>query len=841
MSHPFTDAAIRQLAAEHFQLAIAEIKPLAGEVDLNFRLIAEDGKQFTLKISRPGADPKAIDFERAIMVHLSGKNLHQGLTTKELLQQKEFNEVTLDFNIAFATPRPVGNIITLPEGRLLRLQTWVAGKPLGAVNPITKDMRIRWGGVVAILNQALANFNHPDAPTDYKWNPSQTLECRKLARFFTEEERNIANFFWDRFEEETLPYLSELPSSINFNDAHEQNLLVNDYGIICGLIDFGDAMHTQTINELAIACAYAGMEVPDPLKAMQEVVGGCYAEHFIMGSEDQLTIEATNHLFNLITARLLITVATAAENAYLEPDNPYLQVSAAPAWALLKQLRIISPRLVRRFLQQPIFQPDEDDQQLVFDNWLSQATLHPVVTLSNRSVIPLNLSVGSLDLGHYENYEDQDRFTRHITRYLEDNNADFGIGGYGETRPVYTTDDFAKEGNSGPRWRTVHLGLDVWGPAGTPIHAPLDGTVHSLGVDPTKHGYGHVLILEHCEDQHTFFTLYGHLSADSLKGIQAGTQVQKGDEIARFGTPDENGGWPPHLHFQVMMDMLGYIGDFPGVAYPEEAHIWLDICPNPLPFLGDFKLSEGSLQKVSFSISPEGDEVGSKQGPLHWESVEISTARQQSLGYSLSVSYQQPLHIVRGVRQYLLDTTGRRYLDTVNNVAHVGHEHPKVVEAIRRQAAVLNTNTRYLHDNIVRFAEKLTATMPPELSVVHFVNSGSEANELAMRMCEAWSGTQNMLAVEVGYHGNTSRTIDVSSYKFDGKGGKGAPPRTRLLPLPDVFRGIHRDPATAGKTYGAYAKKIIREWATAGDKIGGFIGESILSCGGQIVLPEGYL
>ncbi|MFT5999809.1 MAG: 4-aminobutyrate aminotransferase-like enzyme, partial [Neolewinella sp.] len=106
---------------------------------------------------------------------------------------------------------------------------------------------------------------------------------------------------------------------------------------------------------------------------------------------------------------------------------------------------------------------------------------------------------------------------------------------------------------------------------------------------------------------------------------------------------------------------------------------------------------------------------------------------------------------------------------------------------------------------------------------------------------EAWSGTQNMLAVEVGYHGNTSRTIDVSSYKFDGKGGKGAPPRTRLLSLPDVFRGIHRDPATAGKAYGAYAGKILREWEATGAKIGGFIGESILSCGGQIVLPEGYL
>jgi 4-aminobutyrate aminotransferase-like enzyme len=132
--------------------------------------------------------------------------------------------------------------------------------------------------------------------------------------------------------------------------------------------------------------------------------------------------------------------------------------------------------------------------------------------------------------------------------------------------------------------------------------------------------------------------------------------------------------------------------------------------------------------------------------------------------------------------------------------------------------------------------------MPEQLSVVHFVNSGSEANELALRMCEQWSATRNMLAVEVGYHGNTGRTIDVSGYKFDGKGGHGAPPQTRLLPLPDLFRGIHPGhPETAGVTYGAYAKRIIAGWQTEGQKVGGFIAESILSCGGQIVLPDGYL
>ncbi|MEM9885787.1 MAG: aminotransferase class III-fold pyridoxal phosphate-dependent enzyme, partial [Bacteroidota bacterium] len=123
----------------------------------------------------------------------------------------------------------------------------------------------------------------------------------------------------------------------------------------------------------------------------------------------------------------------------------------------------------------------------------------------------------------------------------------------------------------------------------------------------------------------------------------------------------------------------------------------------------------------------------------------------------------------------------------------------------------------------------------------HFVNSGSEANELAIRMAKTYTQQQDMLAIEVGYHGNTNACIDVSSYKFDGKGGQGAPPSTHLLPIPDSFRGKYRNPVTAGQEYANYAKPIIQKLAKTGKGVAGVIVESILSCGGQIVLPENYL
>jgi Ser/Thr protein kinase RdoA (MazF antagonist) len=147
----------------------------------------------------------------------------------------------------------------------------------------------------------------------------------------------------------------------------------------------------------------------------------------------------------------------------------------------------------------------------------------------------------------------------------------------------------------------------------------------------------------------------------------------------------------------------------------------------------------------------------------------------EHLGPSLSISYKKPLKIVRGWMQYLYDEQGNRYLDGVNNVPHVGHCHPHVVETAVSQTALLNTNTRYLHDTIVQYAERLLATFPDPLSVVFFVCSGSEANELALRMARTYTNRHDMLVLDAAYHGNTGNLIDISPYKHDGKGGKGAP------------------------------------------------------------------
>src|ERR1041385_6286211 len=158
--------------------------------------------------------------------------------------------------------------------------------------------------------------------------------------------------------------------------------------------------------------------------------------------------------------------------------------------------------------------------------------------------------------------------------------------------------------------------------------------------------------------------------------------------------------------------------------------------------------------------------------------------RSRLLGRNLSMAYEKPLNIVRGSMQYLFDDEGRRYLDAYNNVAHVGHCHPKVVAAGKQQMELLNTNTRYLSELILEYAEKLTAKLPDPLSVCYFVNSGSEANELALRLARAHTNARDLIVLDHAYHGNTTTLIDISPYKHDGPGGNGPPAWVHKAPLP---------------------------------------------------------
>lgn len=774
----------------------AILKPLPGEIDYNFKV----NDSYILKISRIHEDEDVLDFQQNLLEFL---NLNtESLTIPKIIKDK--NQLTI-------------SEITDSQGnkRFVRLLTWVPGRLWSQVNPQLSNLRYSLGNYSGKLTNSLLEFKHPMAHRFFVWDIAQSLWTKNHIDLFTAVEKEILLKFQNQFENSQSEY-SKLRKSVVHNDANDNNIIVsydlkNPYTI--SVIDFGDAIYTQTINDLAVTCTYAIMGHNDPLEAALPIIKG-YNDAF------KLTELELKYLYNCIAMRLVISVTKSAINKIEEPNNSYLLVSEKPAWDLLKKWHLINPDFAYysfRYACGFTAHPNEK----VYNIWAKQQSfkfteLFP--TINKNDIHLLDLSVSSTWIGHEQDFNDLEYFQYKINKLQQQVPNKIIAGGYLEPRPIYTASAYDKVGNYGNESRTIHLGIDFWLPEYTPVHAMFDGEVVIAVNDAGHKEYGGLVVLKHQINTIEFYTLYGHLSVESATKNKIGDFIKKNEFVGCLGNPTENGEWAAHLHFQIMLSLLDYMVDFPGVAYNRQIDVWKSICVNPnLLFKSD---------------SLNNDALTSNQDLINY--------RKQHLGKSLSLQYDKPIKMVRGAGVYLLDQFGQKYLDTVNNVAHVGHEHPNVVSAGQNQMALINTNTRYLHENINTLAKSLLETLPAEISVIHIVNSGSEANELAIRMAKAYTSQQDIIVSEFGYHGNTNKCVDISSYKFDGKGGKGAPEYTHVFPIPDAFKGKHTG-VNSAKDYAKEVELQIEKVHNKGRGVAAFIIEPIISCGGQVELPNGFL
>ena len=525
----------------------------------------KDSQRFVIKISNTAESKLELEMQNAAMLHLA----QHGLPVPQVIASHD-NEL----------------ITTISDNNQqtfhLRVLSFVEGVFYSELdeNQHQETLWSNLGLFIGKLQHAFSNFQHQGAYRYLDWDLSHGYAiCHAKKQHLNRAQSELVKHFLTLYQIQTLPRLSELPRSIIHNDLNDHNVLLDEQLRLSGLIDFGDMVHSQTINELAIACAYALMGQEHPIVALKSIV----ASYHQVSPISELEIEL---LPSLIALRLCTSVCNSAEAIKQEPNNEYLMVSAKPAWQLLHQLKDIN----------------------------------------NFSLVcQLKLACG-------------------------------------------------------------------------------------LPVDSGRN------------------------------------------------------------------------------------------------------------------------------------SEEITDFRKKHLGKSMSLSYQQPIKMVRGQGAYLYDQNGSAYLDMVNNVCHVGHCHPKVVAAGQKQMAKLNTNTRYLHDNIVDFSEALLATLPKELSVCMFVNSGSEANELAFRLARNATGSKELLTVEGAYHGSTNACIEASPYKFNGPGGTGPQDYVHIVELPDPYRGKHQGNTLA--TAHAYADSVgehIDKIESSGKKVGAFICESLQGVAGQIIMPDGYL
>lgn len=192
--------------------------------------------------------------------------------------------------------------------------------------------------------------------------------------------------------------------------------------------------------------------------------------------------------------------------------------------------------------------------------------------------VALDLSVTNQDLAK-SIPANATEFEGFISKYLEKNNAEIAFGGYIEGRNLYKRSTIFKDG-SNPE-RNIHIGLDLWGKAGTKVLAPLDGKIHSFKNNLGLGDYGPTIILEHEIENEKFYTLYGHLSLESIENLTVGAVFKKGESLATFGNSEINGDYAPHLHFQIINNIQNYLGDYPGVCNINDLNFYIENCPDP--------------------------------------------------------------------------------------------------------------------------------------------------------------------------------------------------------------------------------------------------------------------
>ncbi|MGR3914248.1 MAG: aminotransferase class III-fold pyridoxal phosphate-dependent enzyme [Gammaproteobacteria bacterium] len=803
----FELGAAAELARRLYRLH-GEVAQLPGERDLNYLVSASSGR-YVFKIAHFDEQAGMLECRREAMARVA----RAAVFARAPAWLESVNGRAVEG-------------VTAADGRRHHACAfeYIGGRLMSQVNPHTEELLESWGERVALLDGALRGFSHAALARPLLWAIERgcelVAECAPLLE--SDARRELTGYFAALFREEALPVAAQLRRGVIHNDANDNNVLVGGDGAwsqrVTQIIDFGDMRESWVAADAAIAAAYAMLGKARPLDAAEAVVRGYHRAYPLREAE-------IGALFALMCMRLCMSVCNCAYQRARAPHNDYLRISEDAAWNALQLLRDISPRFARYALRAACGLEANPSSAAVVEWLQAQPSFAPVVEadLAHDALLILDTSVSGPVVGSPGAPSDPASAARMLFRALEDYACAAAIGRYDEHRLIYTHNAF--DDITGHR-RTLHLGIDIFMPAGARVFAPLDGVVYAAGNRDAPFDYGGVLIIEHrAEDRRgrplAFHTLYGHLSPSSLAHWSPGDAVAAGQLLARLGAPEENGGWPPHLHFEIITDMLGQRDTFVGVGTQQHRAVWLSLCPDPNLMLG--------IPKEKLQPAPARSDAG-----------QLLASRRRALGPSLRLSYREPLHLARGALQYLFDMHGRQYLDAVNNVAHVGHCHPQVVAALRMQAGVLNTNTRYLYDALAAYTERLLGKFPKELCVCYPLCSGSEANDLALRMARCHTGRRDVVALRHAYHGNLSSTIEVSSYKHDGAGGGGRPAHVHIAAMPDGYRGAHNGAAHDGAHYARDVRRALEDAAPAGGAAA-FIAESALGCGGQVVLPRGYL
>ncbi len=762
-----------------------DLTPLEGEFDLNFLARSANGRH-VLKIMRADCDPEFVRMQISAIRRL--RSADPALPVAACVRTGEGGDLA-----EFETDGG--------ERRIAWLQEWLPGVRISEFRPRSEALDRELGRTAGRIAIALRDFEHPLLERPLKWNPLQSLWIEKCVSSVRDRRRrDLVRSVADAFSASRDAF-EALPAQAIHNDLNDCNVLIRPSlsraPTVGGVVDFGDMCRAPDLCELTTLCAYAVFAQARPEVTIAAIAAGFHSARPL--SEAELAL-----VWPLLRMRLAVSVVNSARMAERRPDDPYVTVSEAPAWQVLESGAVDSDRLLQR-LRMACGMPAAKGAQSVL-SWLDRTRGRfarildsgaPAGGATSAEASPLARAPDAVDsvapdAGHPLPFAD-----RVAVRYGEAcRGGDPGDPGFE---------------------RTVRLGVDLRAPAGTPVVAPWAGTVVAVFRTGERGGGA---VLRHSCDAGEFHTFYGNLNPAGLDRIAPGVSLAKGTPFARTLGRRSSDGSPPHLRFQLALAPVGD-GAWPCAADPEDLDLWRSLFPNPAAIL-NLADDEAAFPR------PDLDDVRRR--------------RASCFGANLSLSYRTPAMFVRGRGHYLFDEFGRRFLDAYNNVPHAGHAHPAVLAAASDQLRRVNANTRYLHPAQVEFAEALLARFPASFSKCYFVNSGTEANELALRLARSHTGGYDTIALDHGYHGNSTGMVDLSAYKFNAPGGPGKADWVHLVDLPDDYRGtFRRDDPECGRKYADQVDGALEAVARRGGRLAGFVSETFPSVGGQIVPPPGYL
>jgi 4-aminobutyrate aminotransferase-like enzyme/Ser/Thr protein kinase RdoA (MazF antagonist) len=667
---------------------------------------------------------------------------------------------------------------------LITVTNWVPGDVLATLPRPPAGLLRQLGRLAAALTSALHPFEDPDADRSHDWDLRNAPELidTGLTSVSDARHRALAEQAVRWFHQSAEPLLASLPTSITHHDLNDYNVLVtrSDTDGSWQLTGLLDVGDAlRTVRVAELAIAVAYASLRQPRPL---AATRCVVEGYCESASP--SAEELRALMPLAVSRLALNAVTWTHRQATGGADGYAADRMRDTWPALE--RLLSSGFDHAHATVRVaagLQPDPRHDAVT--QWVATlaANRRPLIAAPTANAIDADLDTAA-----------------HTPTNLPVGELTFRRYGGAIAAREARRSDGADEPD------TLNLGVDVFVSPGTAVFAPYDAVISRVDT-----GTGELLLRHAFGAGPTFWTSYGGIEPTLVAGDSVSAGARLGS-AARSVT--DQGTSVVHVQLSCHSDEAGFP---PTTAPPSERDVWLSRYPDPTTL------------------------VAGIMTPTNRFDVALGL-RNHHVARSQRAYYQRPMTLVRGEDVWLTDTDGYRYLDTINNVSHVGHGHPRIIDTASRQMRRLNTNSRFVYPQLGQYAERLTGLLPDHLDVVFFTCSGSEANDLALRIARTVTGRSDVAVIDGAYHGNTTAVTGISPNRYRGPGGGAPPPTTHELVQPDRYRGRytydHPDP---GRAYAEDAVSTLRGLASCGTPIAVLFAESLMGTAGQIVYPPGFL